>query len=165
MAETQQHNYYHDHQGKDTNSTSQILAIATLVPFGASLLILAGFTLTATVLGLAIATPLFIFFSPVLVPAALVIGLAVTGFLTSGAFGVTSLSSFAWMANYLRRSRLPERLPGQLQYARDLAQETLGNLAQRTKEAAETGINKAQSMASEAVKGPEENQTSSSSSS
>ncbi|CAL0325341.1 unnamed protein product [Lupinus luteus] len=150
-----QHDYYH--QRKNRPSTSKILAISTLVPFGASLLILAFLTLTVTVIGLAVAAPLLVFFSPVLVPAALVIGFAVAGFLTSGACGITSLSSFAWMANYLRRSRLPE----QLQCAKDRAQETLGDLAHRTKEAAESGISKAQEMAHEVGKAQVGNQTSS----
>ncbi|CAL0306796.1 unnamed protein product [Lupinus luteus] len=156
MVDPQQENYYH--QRNKSPSTSHVLAIATLVPFGASLLILAFLTLTATVIGLVVAAPLLVLFSPVLVPAALVIGLAVAGFLTSGAFGVTSLSSFAWMASYLRRSRLPEQL-----------HETLGDLAQRTKEVAESGINKAQdlaqgakSLACEAKTAQEENKTSSS---
>ncbi|OIW18330.1 hypothetical protein TanjilG_31470 [Lupinus angustifolius] len=156
MVDPQQQNYYH--QRNKGPSTSHVLAIATIVPFGASLLILAFLTLTATVIGLAVAAPLLVFFSPVLVPAALIIGLAVAGFLTSGAFGVTSVSSFAWMASYLRRSRLPEQL-----------QQTLGDLAQRTKEVAESGINKAQDMAQEAQSSAreaktvhEENKTSSS---
>ncbi|PNX95759.1 oleosin [Trifolium pratense] len=91
-------------------STSQIIVLATLVPFGATLLILAGLTLTATVIGLAITTPLFIFFSPVLFAAAVVIGFAIAGFLTSGAFSITSLSSFAWVASYLRRTRFFDQL-------------------------------------------------------
>ncbi|KAE9610087.1 putative oleosin [Lupinus albus] len=140
MAEPQ-YDYYH--QRKNAPSTSKILAISTVVPFGASLLIFAFLTLTVTIIGLAVSAPLLVFFSPVLVPAALVIGFAVAGFLTSGACGITSLSSFAWMASYLRRSRLPE----QLQCVKDRAQETLGDLAHRTKEAAETGISKAQEMA------------------
>ncbi|GAU35815.1 hypothetical protein TSUD_155900 [Trifolium subterraneum] len=120
MAAPQRDDYYYGYQQQPISyttqtqtrtrkginpSTSQILVLATLVPFGATLLILAGLTLTATVIGLAVTTPLFIFFSPVLFAAAVVIGLAIAGFLTSGAFGITSLSSFAWVASYLRRSR------------------------------------------------------------
>lgn len=121
MAETQREDYYRYQQqpittstrsqtGKGNPSTSQVIALATLVPLGASLLILAGLTLTVTVIGLAIATPLFVFFSPVLVPAALIIGISVAGVLTSGAFGITSLSSFAWLASYLRRTRFLEQV-------------------------------------------------------
>lgn len=128
MAETLRDDYYgyHQQQQQQQNqpitftqtrtrkgfhpSTSQLIVLATLVPFGATLLILAGLTLTATVVGLAVTTPLFIFFSPILLAAAVVIGLAIAGFLTSGAFGITSLSSFAWVASYLRRSRFLEKV-------------------------------------------------------
>ncbi|KAJ6970571.1 hypothetical protein NC653_034995 [Populus alba x Populus x berolinensis] len=74
----------------------------SLLPVGGTLLFLAGLTLVGTLTGLAVATPLFVIFSPVLVPAALVIGLGVLGFLTSGAFGLTALSSLSWMASYIR---------------------------------------------------------------
>ncbi|KAK6128318.1 hypothetical protein DH2020_037941 [Rehmannia glutinosa] len=73
-------------------SAVQILAIITLLPVGGSLLGLAGITLVGTLIGLAVATPLFVICSPVLVPAAILLAGAVTGFLTSGAFGLTGLS-------------------------------------------------------------------------
>lgn len=120
-------------------SPSQVLALATLLPFGAFLLMLAGITLTGTVVGLAVTTPLFVIFSPVLLPAALVIGLAVTGFLTSGAFGVTALSSFTWLANYLRRSRLLE----QLEFANRRAQETMGQSVKESGEAVQSKVQEA----------------------
>jgi hypothetical protein len=136
-------------------STSQIIVLATLVPFGATLLILAGLTLTATVIGLAVTTPLFIFFSPVLFAAAVVIGLAIAGFLTSGAFGVTSLSSFAWVASYLRRSRFFDQVkikqhhakPGPLEVDDTLG---LGQEAQITEEVSSRVEGKAQDTVQEA---------------
>lgn len=150
-------------------STSQVIVIATLVPLGATLLILAGLTLTATVIGLAVTTPLFVICSPVLLAAALVIGLSVAGFLTSGAFGVTSLSSFAWLASYLRRSRLTEQL--RQQYAKPRLEDTVGqdtvvNEAQMTEEArdregkAQEMVQEAQSDARKAGKAQKETRTS-----
>lgn len=81
------------------------MTIITLFPLGGLLLLIAGITLTGTIIGLAISTPLFVIFSPVLVPAVLTLGLAVTGFLTSGAFGITAVSSLAWLVKYLRQGR------------------------------------------------------------
>lgn len=81
-------------------SASKVLAVMASLPVGGTLLALAGFTLLMTVVGLAITTPLFIIFSPILLPAAIVVGLAVTGFLTSGAFGLTALSSLSWVIRY-----------------------------------------------------------------
>ncbi|KAI4998522.1 hypothetical protein ZWY2020_053864 [Hordeum vulgare] len=57
-------------------SASQALTVATLFPLGGLLLVLSGLALAGTVVGLAVATPVFLLFSPVLVPAALTIGMA-----------------------------------------------------------------------------------------
>ncbi|KAJ9163780.1 hypothetical protein P3X46_023412 [Hevea brasiliensis] len=108
-------------------STSQIIAVVTLLPLSGTLLFLAGITLTGTLIGLAITTPVFVVCSPVLVPAALVIGLAVVGFLASGAFGITALSSLSWMANYIREMR--GKLPQQMEQAKRRLQETTGQKA------------------------------------
>ncbi|KAG1342850.1 Oleosin isoform 300a [Cocos nucifera] len=90
-------------------SASQVLAVVTLLPIGGILLALSGIILTGTVIGLAVVTPLFVIFSPVLVPAALAIGLAVMGFLASGAFGLTALMSLSWVVSYVKGRRGPKR--------------------------------------------------------
>ncbi|XP_043725481.1 oleosin H2-like [Telopea speciosissima] len=110
-------------------STSQVVAVITLFPIGGILLTLAGFILTVTVIGLALTTPLFVIFSPVLVPAAIAIGLAVMGFLTSGAFGLTALSALSWIINYLRGASA--RMPEHLDYAKRRMQEAAGHVDQR----------------------------------
>nr|AZZ09171.1 oleosin [Cocos nucifera] len=114
-------------------SKSQVLAVVAVFPIGGLLLILSGVTLTASVIGLAVATPLFILFSPVLVPAAIAIGLAVTGFLTSGAFGVTGLSSLSCFVEDARR--LASKASEQLEQARQRMTEAGGQLGKQTKEA------------------------------
>ncbi|XP_047261113.1 oleosin H2 [Capsicum annuum] len=111
-------------------SKSQVLAVVTLFPVGGALLCLAGLTLVGTLIGLAVATPVFLLFSPVLVPAALTIALAVTGFLTSGAFGITALSSLSWMINYMRRMR--GTAGEQMEHAKRRVQETAGQMGQKT---------------------------------
>ncbi|KAJ4840649.1 hypothetical protein Tsubulata_033205 [Turnera subulata] len=136
-------------------TASQILAVVTLLPFGGFLLFLAGVTLTGTLIGLAVSTPLFVIFSPVLVPAALVIALAVTGFLTSGAFGVTALSSLSWMANNFRRVVASAPLPQTIEQVKRRTQDTVGQIGQKAKEAAQT----VQSKAQDAPKGPEGGKT------
>ncbi|XP_021801755.1 oleosin 18.2 kDa-like [Prunus avium] len=111
-------------------SAKHIVAMLALVPIGGTLLFLAGLTLAGTILGLAVSTPLFVIFSPILVPAALVIGLSVVGILTSGAFGITALSSFSWLAHFLSRSRLPEQIGKKVQ-------ETTGYLGLKVQEMAD----------------------------
>ncbi|KAJ4961247.1 hypothetical protein NE237_021157 [Protea cynaroides] len=124
-------------------TTSQILAVITLFPIGGILLTLAGVILTITVIGLALTTPLFVIFSPVLVPAAIVIGLAVLGFLTSGAFGLTALSALSWILNYLRGARVPEHMEYAKRRMRETMRETADQVGQKTKDLGQGIQNKA----------------------
>ncbi|KAG2678792.1 hypothetical protein I3843_11G021500 [Carya illinoinensis] len=134
--------------------TSKVLAVVTLLPLAGFFLLLSGLTLGATLIGLAVSAPLFFICSPVLVPAAVVIALAVTAFLASGAFGITGFSSLSWIANYLRRTRVPE----QLEHAKRRAQEAPGPMGQKAREMGQTVTGKAQETAGkaqEAVRGEE----------
>lgn len=113
-------------------SPGQALAIAALLPIGGVLFCLAGLILAGTLLGLAVATPLFIFFSPVIVPAVLTIALAVTGILTSSMFGITALSSVSWLINYLRRIR--GSLPEQFDPVKQRVGDTAAYMGQKTQD-------------------------------
>ncbi|KAL6583765.1 hypothetical protein OROMI_003054 [Orobanche minor] len=114
-------------------STPQILAVVTLVPIGGVLLTIAGLTLVGTLIGLTLAAPLFVIFSPIIVPAILTIALAVAGFITSGVFGITALSSIAWLLNYVRRIR--GSLPEQLQHVGRRVQDAAEHMGQSPLEA------------------------------
>ncbi|KAL9439136.1 hypothetical protein AB3S75_024741 [Citrus x aurantiifolia] len=154
MAESRQTQHYQQQQQPSdaikgmlperTPSKSQLLAVVTLLPVGGTLLLLSGLTLAGTLTCLALATPLFIICSPVLVPAALVTGLAIAGFLTSGAFGITALSSFSWMASFLRRMRAP----GQAEQAKRRVLDMAGG--QKFRETALMTQQKAQDTGTEA---------------
>ncbi|KAL2335727.1 hypothetical protein Fmac_016940 [Flemingia macrophylla] len=89
--------------GMSSFSTSQVLGLLASIPIGGTLLLLAGLSLIASLVGLAIAVPLFVLFSPVLVPAAITIGLAVTIVLAAGICGLTGIVTFSWVMNYLLR--------------------------------------------------------------
>nr|AFR46653.1 oleosin2 [Plukenetia volubilis] len=138
---TQQHPF-REKRPEGGPSTSQILAVVTLLPLSGTLLFLAGVTLTGTLIGLAVTTPLFVICSPVIVPAALVIALAVFGFLASGAFGITALSSLSWMLNYFKRMR--GSLPMQMDQAKRRMQETTGQFGQKARETGQAIQSKAQ---------------------
>ncbi|KAL3636640.1 hypothetical protein CASFOL_018939 [Castilleja foliolosa] len=114
-------------------STSQILAMVTLIPVGGSLLGLAGIILAGTLTALALATPLFLICSPVLVPAAILLIGAVTGFLTSGAFGLTGLSSFSWLFNSFRQATGQ----GPMEYGRQTVREGIMQAGEKTKQVGE----------------------------
>ncbi|XP_073119835.1 oleosin H1-like [Henckelia pumila] len=121
-------------------STSQILAVITLLPVSGTLLCLAGLTLLGSLIGLAVATPLLVIFSPILVPAVILIGGATTAFLTSGAFGLTGLSSLSWVLNSFRQATGKEPLD----YAKGRVQEAIVQVGERTKQTGEIIKSKAQ---------------------
>ncbi|OVA11887.1 Oleosin [Macleaya cordata] len=94
----------------------QVVKAATAVTAGGSFLILSGLTLAGTVIGLTVATPVLVIFSPVLVPAAITVFLLIAGFVTSGGFGLAA----AWVASWIYRYVTGKHPPGadQLDQAR-----------------------------------------------
>ncbi|KAI3665978.1 hypothetical protein L6452_44614 [Arctium lappa] len=133
--------YYYQQQGP---SGSKILSIIALLPVGAILLGLSGITFVGTLIGLAVTTPVFVIFSPVIIPAILTIGLAVTGFLTSGTFGLTGLSSLTYMVNMLRQTM--GTVPEQVDYAKGRIQDMGMYAGQKTKEMGQNIQHKAHEM-------------------
>lgn len=85
------------HQRSPEPRSHQVVKAATAVTAGGSLLVLSGLTLAGTVIALTIATPLFVIFSPVLVPAVIAVALLITGFLASGGFGVAAITVLSWI--------------------------------------------------------------------
>ncbi|XP_057519547.1 oleosin Ara h 10.0102-like [Amaranthus tricolor] len=115
-------------------TTSNIIAFLIVFPLGLFLLGLSGITFIGSLFSMAITGPLFILFSPVIVPALLTIGLAVMGFLSSGACGLMGLSAFSWIINFFRsyRSGGDEgwSVGGVSQWAREKA----GDMGQKVKD-------------------------------
>lgn len=85
----------------------QVVKAATAVTAGGSMLVLSGLILAGTVIALTIATPLFVIFSPVLVPAVITLGLIITGFLASGGFGVAAITVLSWIYRYVTGKHPP----------------------------------------------------------
>ncbi|XP_004489219.1 oleosin Ara h 10.0101 [Cicer arietinum] len=113
-------------------STSQILAIFIGVPISGLLLFLAGISLIVSLIGLAIVTPLFVLFSPVLLPAIFTLGLAVVGVLIADACGLTGLMSLSWTLKYFRD--LQGVVPGQVDYLKGSVADVAGYVGQKTKD-------------------------------
>ncbi|XP_043721209.1 oleosin 1-like [Telopea speciosissima] len=97
-------------------SSRQTVKFLTAVTIGTTLSFLSGLTLTGTVIFLVIATPVLVLFSPILVPAGIVILLAATGFLLAGGFGAAALSALIWIYDYVTGKNPPGS--DQLDYAR-----------------------------------------------
>ncbi|KAJ1376636.1 Oleosin [Sesbania bispinosa] len=96
---------YGSYGSYDTNVNNppsrQTVKFITAATIGVTLLLLSGLILTGTVIGLIIATPLLVLFSPILVPAAIVLSLAAGGFLFSGGCGVAAIAALSWIYNYV----------------------------------------------------------------
>ncbi|XP_059669728.1 oleosin Cor a 13-like [Cornus florida] len=101
MAELQRH------QPQPTPTSHKVVKAATAATAGGSLLLLSGLTLAGTVIGITVATPLLVIFSPVLVPAMITVCLLVAGFLASGGFGVAAVTVLSWMYKYLTGRQPP----------------------------------------------------------
>ncbi|KAG6414202.1 hypothetical protein SASPL_126920 [Salvia splendens] len=99
MAQIQPH-YDLSHRKQQPQLSHQVAKTTTAVTLGGSLVVLSGLTLAATVIGLVLATPLLVIFSPVLVPAAIAAFLILAGFVTSGGFGAVASFVFYWMYRY-----------------------------------------------------------------
>ncbi|KFK29003.1 hypothetical protein AALP_AA7G076700 [Arabis alpina] len=84
----------------DYSKSRQIAKAATAVTAGGSLLVLSSLTLVGTVIALTVATPLLVIFSPILVPALITVALLITGFLSSGGFGIAAITVFSWIYKY-----------------------------------------------------------------
>ncbi|KFK33679.1 hypothetical protein AALP_AA5G045700 [Arabis alpina] len=113
-------------------SSTQLVSLIAGLPIGGTLLALAGLTLAGSVVGFMVSIPLFLLFSPVIVPAALTVALAVTGILASGLFGLTGLSSVSWVLNYLRGTS--DSVPEQLDYAKRRMADAVGYAGHKGKE-------------------------------
>ena len=99
--------YYGGRQRQDQPRSTQLVKATTAVVAGGSLLILAGLVLAGTVIGLTTITPLFVIFSPVLVPAVITVALLGLGFLASGGFGVAAITVLTWIYRYVTGKHPP----------------------------------------------------------
>ncbi|KAK7278570.1 hypothetical protein RJT34_23602 [Clitoria ternatea] len=100
--------HYRRHYQPETDYRhAHLIKAATAVTAGGSLLILAALILAGTVIALTIVTPLFVIFSPVLVPAVVTASLLGLGFMASGGFGVAAITVLAWIYRYVTGKHPP----------------------------------------------------------
>ncbi|KAH9300285.1 hypothetical protein KI387_011868, partial [Taxus chinensis] len=116
-------------QEKSPNA-QQLLKLFGAIALGATLTALAGLTFAGTVVTLACATPVLVFFSPILVPVGIVLFLTMAGFLSAGGFGVAAVSALSWIYNYL----MGKHPPGSEQV--DTARERIASKARDVKDRA-----------------------------
>lgn len=90
----------HQQPHQQQQVSHQLAKTTTAVTVGGSMVVLSGLTLAATIIGLVLATPLLVIFSPVLVPAAIAVFFLLVGFLTAGVLGSTGTFVLTWMYRY-----------------------------------------------------------------
>ncbi|GMJ07641.1 hypothetical protein like AT2G25890 [Hibiscus trionum] len=125
-------------------SSRQVAKFTTASALGATLLFLSGLTLTGTVIGLIMATPLVVIFSPVLVPAGITALLVITGFMFSGGCGVAAITALSWMYNYVQ-GKHPVGAD-QVDYARNKLASTARDMTEKAKEYGQYVQHKAQEV-------------------
>ncbi|KAL3817991.1 hypothetical protein ACJIZ3_003896 [Penstemon smallii] len=142
MASIQTRYEPQQHQ-KQQQLSHQVAKTATAVTIGGSLMVLSGLTLAATVIGLVVATPLLVIFSPVLVPATITLFLITAGLVTSGGFGATASFVFYWMYRYAtgkhpigadQLDRVRGRITHAAQDVREKAEQQFGQAQQHGRE-------------------------------
>jgi hypothetical protein len=122
----------------DTNTNNsnqpsrQTVKFITAATIGVTLLFLSGLILVGTVIGLIIATPLLVIFSPILVPAAIVLSLIAGGFMFSGGCGVAAIAALSWIYNYVSGNRPAGT--DTLDYAKGLITDKARDVKDRAKE-------------------------------
>ncbi|KAI4320094.1 hypothetical protein MLD38_033608 [Melastoma candidum] len=107
MAAEHHPHYPQLHHPEHRPATRQVVKAATAVTAGGSLLVLSALTLAGTIVALIIATPLLVIFSPVLVPAVITAGMLITGFMTSGGFGIAAVTVLSWIYRYMTGKHPP----------------------------------------------------------
>ncbi|KAB1204330.1 Oleosin 18.5 kDa [Morella rubra] len=120
----------------------QTVKLLTAITIGVTLMFLSGLTLTGTMIALFMATPILVLFSPVLVPAAIVTFLVVTGFVFSGGCGVAAITALSWIYNYVTGKHPPGA--DKLDYARMRISEKARDMKERAKEYGQFVQSKAQ---------------------
>ncbi|KAJ4950919.1 hypothetical protein NE237_027751 [Protea cynaroides] len=133
-------------ESESAPSSHATVKFLTAVTMGVSLMILSGLTLTGTVISLVIATPVLVLFSPILVPAAIMIFLMATGFLLSGGFGMAALSALIWLYDYVSGKHPPGS--EKLDYARLKLADKARDMRERAREYGQDSQQRAQEVTS-----------------
>ncbi|OWM90324.1 oleosin 1-like [Punica granatum] len=107
-------------------TSTRLLGLLALAISGGALLLLTGLTAAATLMGLIFFAPLILLSSPIWVPIAAVLLVAVFGLLSLCGFGIAGLAALSWLYRYFRGSHPPGS--DQADYARRRIYDTARNM-------------------------------------
>ncbi|GMH17084.1 hypothetical protein Nepgr_018925 [Nepenthes gracilis] len=126
-------------------NSNQLIGVLTLIISGAILLLLSGITITTVVFGLIFFAPLIVISSPIWLPIAVVLFVAVGGFLSICGFFLTVIAAASWLYKYFRGLHplgsdrfdyARSRIANTASHVRDYAWEYGGYLHGKVKDAA-----------------------------
>ncbi|CAA7026936.1 unnamed protein product [Microthlaspi erraticum] len=89
----------------------EILRAVSTAGTALALLLFAGITLGGSAVAFAVSTPLFVIFSPILVPATIATTVLASGFTASGSSAATALSILMWLYRKYT-GKEPPKIPG-----------------------------------------------------
>ncbi|KAL9334980.1 hypothetical protein Peur_072161 [Populus x canadensis] len=127
------------------SNSSQLVGLLTLIISGSILLLLTVITVTGSVLGLTLLTPLIIISSPIWIPIGIVLFFVVAGFLSFCGFGLAVVAGLSWVYKYFRGLNPPgsdqvdyarNRIYDTASHVKDYAREYGGYLQSKVKDAA-----------------------------
>ncbi|XP_051148940.1 oleosin G [Andrographis paniculata] len=113
-------------------SSTQLIGLATLVIAGGVLLLLTGLTLAAAVLGVVFFGPLILISSPVWIPVAALLFVAVAGILSLVGLAVAAVAVVLWLYKYFRGFHPPGS--DRVDYARSRFADTAGHVKDYARE-------------------------------
>ncbi|XP_050258430.1 oleosin G [Quercus robur] len=126
-------------------NSSQLVGLLSLLISGSILLLLAGLTVTATVLGVIFFTPLILFTSPIWFPIGAFLFVVTAAFVSLCGFGVALVGGLSWIYRYFRGMHPPgsdrfdyarSRIYDTASHVKDYATQYGGYLQSKVKDAA-----------------------------
>ncbi|KAK1302921.1 hypothetical protein QJS10_CPB12g00274 [Acorus calamus] len=114
--------WVHDH----VPNSAQVIGFLTLLISGGILLFLTGLTVTLSTMGLIVFTPLILLSSPIWVPLAAALFVAVAGLLMVSGFGLAGLAGATWVYRPVGSERVD--------YARGRIADTAGHVKDYARE-------------------------------
>lgn len=111
---------------------NKLVGFLTIIVSGGVLLLLTGFTVTAAVIGLVLFSPLILISSPILVPIATFLFIAIAGGLSFCGFTVAVAAAVSWLYRYCKG--LQPMGSGRVDYARSRIQDTASHMKDYARE-------------------------------
>ncbi|XP_021849832.1 oleosin G [Spinacia oleracea] len=133
------------HRFQETSPSTQLIGFLTLAITSGILLLLAGFTVTAFILGFIVFAPIIVLSSPFWLPVFVLVVVPLLGFFCFCGFGIATVAALSWVYRYSRGLHPPgsdrfdyarNRIASTAREVKDYAREYGGYLHSKVKDVA-----------------------------